>query len=118
PWLSEDLEDVGVGGVLTERPHHVSALRVRDLHLILRCAVKQLKCFPELLDLVSSELHLHALGVKRRFFGWLGFDRSSRRWCWFGLFFRLGLLRLRLFGLRLLDFCFLRGHRCCGRETL
>lgn len=46
--LAQDAQHLRVGGVLAQRPQHVPALRVGDLHLASRGAVKQRKGLFEL----------------------------------------------------------------------
>lgn len=40
-WLSQNLHDLGVGGVLAQSPHDITALRVGYFHLALWGSVKQ-----------------------------------------------------------------------------
>ncbi|KAG5840887.1 hypothetical protein ANANG_G00193480, partial [Anguilla anguilla] len=102
--LAQDLQHVGVGGVLAQRAHHVTALGEGDLHLARWRAVEQRERLLELLNLVGGELHGDALWVKLGLLWglWLrlgGFGGGRRLLLWF-----------RLFGLWLLGFYFLGSH--------
>ncbi|KAG5281579.1 hypothetical protein AALO_G00073910 [Alosa alosa] len=100
--LAQHGQHLGIGGVVSKRPHHVAALRVRDLHLARRRLVEQRERLAELLDLVRREVQWHALQVQ------LGLGRLWRgHWG--------GRRRLFLLGLRLLDLGLL-GFHLLGRH--
>uniref|UniRef100_A0A480FX35 Myosin light polypeptide 6 n=1 Tax=Sus scrofa TaxID=9823 RepID=A0A480FX35_PIG len=64
--VPQDLEHLGVGGVLAQGPHHVPTLAVQDLAI--PCSVKQLEGLLELCGLVLGEVtHLDCLALRDLF---------------------------------------------------